>query len=63
MNNIVRNENDPTVDGIDVAPTAPHFLSFLSKPQRANINSLPHQSLYYSYNMIYKPFSISLFTV
>jgi len=29
MNNIVRNENDPTVDGIDVAPTAPHTLSFL----------------------------------
>ena len=28
MNNIVRNENDPTVDGIDVAPTAPHSLSF-----------------------------------
>jgi len=31
MNNIVRNENDPTVDGIDVALTAPHALSFLSK--------------------------------
>jgi hypothetical protein len=30
MNNIVRNENDPTVDGIDVAPTAPHTLSFSS---------------------------------
>jgi hypothetical protein len=28
MNNIVRNENDPMVDGIDVAPTAPHSLSF-----------------------------------
>jgi hypothetical protein len=27
MNNIVRNENDPMVDGIDVAPTAPHTLS------------------------------------
>jgi len=30
MNNIVRNENDPTVDEIDVAPTAPHSLSFSS---------------------------------
>jgi len=30
MNNIARNENDPTVDGIDVAPTAPHTLSFSS---------------------------------
>jgi hypothetical protein len=28
---IVRNENDPMVDEIDVAPTAPHTLSFLSK--------------------------------
>jgi len=27
-NNIVRNENNPTVDGVDVAPTAPHSLSF-----------------------------------
>jgi hypothetical protein len=31
VNNIVRNEKDPTVDEIDVAPTAPHTLSFLSK--------------------------------
>jgi len=29
MNNIVRNEDDPMVYGIDVAPTAPHSL-FLS---------------------------------
>jgi hypothetical protein len=31
MNNMFINENDPTVDEIDVAPTAPHTLSFLSK--------------------------------
>jgi len=41
MNNIVRNENDPTVDGIDVTPTAPHSLSFLSKP---TFNSSPKGS-------------------
>jgi hypothetical protein len=40
MNNIVRNENDPTVDEIDVAPTAPHSLS-LSLPLMPALISNP----------------------
>jgi hypothetical protein len=49
MNNIVRNENDPMKEGIDVALTAPHSLSFsqfsLSNCfERENISPFTQQS-------------------